>query len=266
MAGTSFAPSAGGGAAGNRGGLDIGELQLTSNKFDPMMPCLQAQLTAQLSAQLGQLDAVSVEEMTGFKGGLNEGVWYLACTRKDVREEYVLKLVRCNRIATNILTESENFAKMFTDHPALVSDPVIAFPVKLFSVCANGAKINDLIVMKKVPGERMAELISRLNHGKQIPQLLQICEKLGVCLADFHGRYSSQHGDFQPSNVFFDEARGAFFLIDIGGMGVPTMDNDVEHFLQAMRIMSGAYGAKLAGEMSRSFEQGYQRAGGRFPP
>eukprot|EP00415_Alexandrium_ostenfeldii_P003728 UN3728 len=160
--------------------------------------------------------------MQGFRGGLNEGVRYLSdpsqgSGKNGSKEELVLKLVKCQRVAHSIPTEAENCLKIYREHPEVINDPTVAFPFKILScIGANGVKRYDLIIMRKVRGERLAELIARKWYTNQVPQLMQILEKLGVCLAEFHVRYgSSQHGDFQPSNIFCEEEREDIALIDI---------------------------------------------------
>lgn len=248
-----------GGAVGSRqGALDAGELQMSGPSFDPT----QGGLRSALLSSLGFLEA-SIEQMTGFSGGLNEGVWFVTGSRNGRHEELVLKLVKCTRIASNVPTEAENCEKVHRDHPSIAADVSVSFPVKIFSCMSHGIKRHDLIVMRRVPGERLAEVICRKYYAKQEGRLLQIFEALGRQLADFHARYgTAQHGDFQPSNVFYDEATDALAFIDIGGMGIPCMDNDVAHFRKAMNLLANAYGPTLHSDAIMAFDRGYQRAGG----
>mmetsp|Transcript_50794 Transcript_50794/g.91243 ORF Transcript_50794/g.91243 Transcript_50794/m.91243 type:complete len:619 (-) Transcript_50794:74-1930(-) len=247
-----------GGAVGSRqGALDAGELQMVGSSFDPM----QGALRSSILSKLGFSDA-SIEQMTGFSGGLNEGVWFVTGTRNGGREQLVLKLVKCTRIASNVPTEAENCEKVYRDHPEIAADTSVSFPLKIFSCMSNGTKRHDLIVMRRVPGERLAELICRKYYAKQEPLLAKIFDALGRQLAEFHSRYgNAQHGDFQPSNVFYDEARDALAFIDIGGMGIPCMDNDVAHFRKAMNLLANAYGPTLHSDLIAAFDRGYQRAG-----
>jgi len=237
-------------------GLDVGELDIGSGPFDPT----QQSIRSQLLAKLGLSSHATIEEMQGFRGGLNEGVWFATDASKgSVKEELVLKLVRCHRVAASIPTEAENCLRIFREHSSAVNDSTIAFPIKIFSCLGTGGtKRYDLIVMRRVRGERLAELIARKWYSKQLPQLMQILEKLGICLAEFHARYSnSQHGDFQPSNIFYDEDEDEIALIDVGGMGVPTMESDVEHFAKSMKLLAEAYGVQLSADGMRHFERGY---------
>jgi len=245
-----------GGASGSRRSpLDGGDLNIGSGSFDPT----QLMVRSQLLAELGFTSA-NMEAMVGFSGGLNEGIWFMTGKRSSgSQEDLVLKLVKCHRIAANVLTEAENFEKVYKDHSGIGADPVIAFPIKIFSCMSDlGTKRNDLIVMRRVPGERLAEVICRKYWAKQEPLLCQVFGKLGRLLAEFHSRYGhAQHGDFQPSNVFYDEASDSLAFIDVGGMGVPTMDNDVTHFRQAMNLLANAYGPTLHIDLIRAFDRGY---------
>lgn len=242
------------------GGPELGALHLPTLPFDPTEQSVRLQLLQGLNAS----DRATIEEMKGFRGGLNEGVWFLSDPGHGGGPprsgyELVLKLVRCHRIATNIPTEAENFLNISREHPSIVNDPSVAFPVKLFNCLGpDGVKKNDLIVMRKVRGERLAEFIALKWYSGAIPQVMQMLEKLGACLAEFHLRYDfTQHGDFQPSNIFYEEEHGEFFLIDVGGMGIPTMETDVEHFNKSMKLLADSYGNRLAIDGIRSFEHGY---------
>lgn len=240
-------------------GLELGQFDFGAEPtFNPSRPAHKAQLLQKLAFP----SSATVTAMQGFRGGLNEGVWYVACPGRD---ELVLKLVRCKRLATNILTEAENFAKLSTEYPTAYRDPQLALPLKILSCLGRGGeKKNDLIIMRKVRGERLAEWIAKKWHGSQSPQMMQLFERLGARLAEYHARYgNAQHGDFQPSNIFYDEARDALCFIDMGGMGVPTMETDVEHFVKSLTLLAQSYGNQLAIDGERHFKQGYAQGGGR---
>jgi len=244
-------------------GIDGGDLVFGPGAFDP----LQQHVRGQLLANFQLTEACVIEEMSGFKGGLNQGVWFMKEPAR-IPQDYVLKLVRCNRIASNVLTEAENCAKLFREQKGLATDAAVSFPVKTFNcVDSSGEKQHDLIVMKKVRGERLAEAIAHKWHAKQFDRVYQIMDKVGYALADFHGRYgNTQHGDFQPANIFWDEERSGVSLIDIGGMGVPCMDNDMEHFQNALRLLAESYKSPdLHNVGYRHFEQGYNRCPKKRP-
>jgi hypothetical protein len=237
--------------------LEVGELDIGSGPFDPTSPSVSSQLTS----ALGYAENSVIEEMTGFRGGLNEGVWFLSDSSHA--RDLVLKLVKCNRISATILTEAENFVKISSEFPRMSQDPAVAFPVRIFK-CLGAAPErphrHDLIVMWKVRGERMAELIAHKWYQKQFDQLWEIFDHLGQALSSYHKRYNeNQHGDFQPSNVFYDEDAGDIALIDIGGMGVPTATTDIEHFNKSLKLLADVYGGQLLSEGFKSFEAGYAR-------
>lgn len=245
-------------ASTNRsGGLLAGDLILENDVFDPSEP----RLCTQLAEKLGSFSGI--EAMKGFAGGLNEGVWFMY----GEEETYVLKLVKCQRIACHVPTEAENLERVRQQHPGIGADQTIAFPVKLCGCYStDGTKRYDLIVMRKIPGERLAEVLGRWYYAQQEPSedplLRQLWESLGRQLASFHERYGKQHGDFQPFNIFYDEVTGAICFIDVGGMGIPTMDNDVEHFREAMGLLKKGYNEQLMDDLTAAFIQGYKQAGG----
>lgn len=237
--------------------LEVGEIEIGDGKFNPKEPALQAQLIA----MLGYSKNSTIEEMTGFRGGLNEGVWFLSdSSQSPPVKDLVLKLVKCSRLGPRILTEAENFVKINADHCTIAKDPAVAFPVRIFKCLGSGPERThryDLIVMWKVHGERLAEYIAHKWYAKELHELWEIFERLGRVLASFHLRYNdSQHGDFQPSNVFYDEKTGDISLIDIGGMGVPTSETDQVHFTKSLKLLGDSYGAPLL-DGQRSFEDGY---------
>lgn len=243
--------------------LEAATLHITAQSFDPLSPSVRAQLLALLGLGPGAV----IEEMKGFKGGLNEGVWFAndrarpALGVSGPGTELVLKLVRGTRIDQNLLTEAENFQKIAREHPMATSDAALAFPLRVVAVVGpGGARRHDLIVMRKVRGERLAEVIARKWYRGEVSQIMRLLERLGTCLGEFHTRYSGvQHGDFQPSNIIYDDERDALVMIDVGGMGVPTMQGDVAHFCKSLRLLAEAYGTGLANDGTRRFEQGYAR-------
>lgn len=236
---------------------DRDELRIRGGSFDPLQP----QMRSQIASQLGFDGAAKLEKMAGFSGGLNEGIWFMSGEMAGRHEDLVLKLVRCKRIASNIPTEAENLEGLMLEHPELASDSLVAFPIKIFDVADDDGKCNNLIVMRKVPGERLAELICRKYYSKQEAHLIGIFEELGKQLAVFHKRYGNmQHGDFQPSNIFYDEASDTLSFIDVGGMGIPTVDDDVSHLCQAMNLLAHSYGPSLHEDCIAAFDKGYQKA------
>ena len=81
--------------------------------------------------------------MGGFKGGLNQGIWIVS----DSDRQLVLKQSKCERTASSILSEAENFVRIAKEQPQIASDPLVAFPVKIFScIGSEGDRLSDLIV------------------------------------------------------------------------------------------------------------------------
>lgn len=219
--------------------------------FEPKLSTVRQQLLAHLSLS----ESASIKEMTGFKGGLNQGIWIVS----DYSQKLVLKQTRCQRIAVNVMTEAENFVRIARDHPEITNDPMIAFPVKIFSCIGPEGKISDVIAMKKCPGERLCEFVAHKFYANQMSQLTHALELVGQSLSQFHFRYGhEQHGDFQPSNIYYEESTDTVTFIDVGGMGVPTLGGDVDHFHQCIRAMTSSYQANLFVELLRAFDKGYQ--------
>lgn len=246
---------------GQPSGLQASELQIGDGSFDPANPAVRSKLLA----ALGVGPRAVIEEMKGFRGGLNEGVWFLtdpAQPNPGSQGELVLKLVRGCRIDQSLLTEAENLQKIAREKPGVTSDPALAFPTRVVGLLGpGGAKRHDLIVMRKARGDRLAEFIARKWYSGQAQALLHVFEKVGACLGEFHTRYgNTQHGDFQPSNILYDEEGDALRFIDVGGMGVPTTQGDVAHFSHSIRLLAETYGASLANDGLRRFDQGYARS------
>lgn len=233
--------------------MDLDELLIGAGPFSPAQEPFRTQLLVKLGMQFN----THVEEMEGFGSGLKEGIWLARGTTQE--HTLVLKLVSCDRITANIPTEAENCIKIHREHPGVATDSTIAFPFKIFScVGLDGAKRYDLLVMKKVRGTCLAELIAEKWHGNQIPQLCQIMERLGERLAEFHASYgNSQHGNLEPSNIFYDEVTDTVSFIDLVGMGIQIMENDVEHFSKSIRFLGQEYGIRLTIQGVCHFKQGY---------
>eukprot|EP00403_Amphidinium_massartii_P024059 CAMPEP_0178407882 /NCGR_PEP_ID=MMETSP0689_2-20121128/19655_1 /TAXON_ID=160604 /ORGANISM="Amphidinium massartii, Strain CS-259" /LENGTH=832 /DNA_ID=CAMNT_0020028965 /DNA_START=71 /DNA_END=2565 /DNA_ORIENTATION=- len=177
-------------------------------------------------------------------GGLNEGVFI--CKDPLRRVELVLKLVKAHRRRPQTPTDTESFRWLVEQCPHIVDDALLAFPRKIISMIgSNAERTYDIIVMKRCPGRSLSEIVAgKLAMGK-VDVLLELFAKVGSCLAEFHVRYGGwQHGDFTPSNIFHDERLGRTSFIDVGDVGRPQVETDVEHFLKALEILEKAYGQK----------------------
>jgi len=234
------------------GSLETRELQIGAGRFDPSQPQLRSRLLEELGAQQG----AKLEALGGFCGGLNEGMWML----NDPPRSLVLKLVKCQRF-DSFPTEVDKLVKLSREHPSIMDDPALAYPIKVFRcVGPAGQHRYDLIVMRRAPGQPLSDLVAARCHEKKVEDLMRIFEQLGRFLADFHKRYGNmQHGDFQPSNIFYDEVSRRFTMIDVADIGPqdPLSEADVKHFSSGLRLLSGLLGQRYCAEGRRRFEAGY---------
>jgi hypothetical protein len=233
--------------------LSVEDLQIGAGIFDPKQPHIHAQIVA----KLGVSGHSTVERLAGFTGGRNEGVWILTDRQGLKNEQYVLKLISCRRIHPTVPTETENFQKLSLDHPGLSNDSEVAFPLKLFACQNPGPRRYDLIVMQSAPGTRLAEVLSYKWQARQVQDIMKILRCVGACLKRFHMRYgNTQHADLQAANVFWDDATEAVTFIDLGGMGLVTIETDNEHFKKAFRMITERWGA-IKEDGCRMFDIGY---------
>jgi Ser/Thr protein kinase RdoA (MazF antagonist) len=240
-------------------GLHAHDLLIGAGAFDPSQPNVKSQLTAKLGVGLNSV----IQRMQGPRGGLNEGVW----TLEDGSRSFVLKLVKSRNGPASMPTEAERLVQLSRQHPSVASDPALAFPQNIFRCLgACGDARYDLIVMRKAPGQPLADVIARKWHGGQASELMRIFELLGCFLADFHARYGNwQHGDFQPSNVFYDEATGKFTMLDVSDIApqLGFAESDVEHFMKSIGLLARFFGPHFDVEARRHFEAGYCGSGAR---
>lgn len=223
--------------------------------FDPSRPVIKAQI----AAKLGVSQSAVVEAKQGHRGGMNEGVWIM----KDHSQSFVLKLVKGTN-AFGMPTEAEKLVRLCSEHSSIANDASLAFPVKIFKCGAAGKRL-ELIVMRKVPGTLLSDLIATMlgvsRSDNKMSKLMSIFEHLGRFLADFQMRYNNkQHNDFQPSNIFYDPAMGKFTLIDVSDIGPKTTmaELDADRFTAALNMMTNCYGQNFYFEGKRHFEAGYR--------
>mmetsp|Transcript_101945 Transcript_101945/g.179482 ORF Transcript_101945/g.179482 Transcript_101945/m.179482 type:complete len:426 (+) Transcript_101945:89-1366(+) len=226
-------------------------LQIGQQRFDPTHPTMKSTILS----RLGIGAHASIECHGSNHGGLNEGVW----TVKDPAQpsqELVLKLVSAHR------GEGDIFANLARQHPGICSDPLLTFPKVVFHCLgARGEKRYDLIAMRRAPGISLAEFLAQKHFTKQMSEILRVLTKIGSCLGEFHSQYNdAQHGDFQTSNIFYDEATDKVTFIDFAGMGAKAKccKTDVEFFVNALRICAATYGQQLLTDGARHFEVGYR--------
>lgn len=97
----------------------------------------------------------------------------------------------------------------------------------------------------------------------RVPEVLAILEKAGKCLGEFHQHYGGkQHGDLTPTNVLYDEVSGRVTLIDLGGMGCSSFENDVSYFSKSLSLSARLVGPQLETQGVHHFKQGYAMANG----
>merc|ERR1712048_1138932 len=161
-------------------------------------------------------------------------------------------------------TEAENLINMSREHPALVHDMSVAFPRQIVRVL--GSRQNhryDVIVMEKAAGRGLGQVIQEKWRTGRVPDLLAILEKVGKCLGEFHQHYGGkQHGDLTPTNVLYDEASGRVTLIDLGGMGSSSFENDVSYFSKSLSLSARLMDRQLEIQGVQHFKQGYAKASG----
>jgi hypothetical protein len=234
--------------------LDVDMLHFGGD-FDLKQPSLQEQLLSKLS-KLKISPKSAIEELQQH-GGLNQGVWTVKNAAGEQPQELVLNLVRGDR------KEGEQFVQLSRRQPSLMHDPVLAFPVMIIHCICNGETQQqyDLIAMPKVQGESLSSVIGKMWWRQQSQELMRIIEKVGACIAEFHQKYNNQHGDFQPSNIYYDEACGAVTFIDLVGIAPEgsCTDNDVQHFLTSLTLMAKAYGPKFLEDSQSHFMSGYSK-------
>merc|ERR1712048_872880 len=169
---------------------------------------------------------------------------------------------RSQAVFPGVPTEAENLIKISREHPSLAHDMSVAFPRQI--VCVLGSRQNhryDVIVMEKASGRGLGQVIQEKWRTGRVPELLAILEKVGKCLGEFHQHYDGkQHGDLTPTNVFYDEASGRVTLIDLGGMGSSSFENDVSYFSKSLSLSARLIDRQLESQGIQYFKQGYATA------
>lgn len=234
------------------------ELKLDMAVFDPAQP----QLRSKLLKRLGFPETATIEKYTeGDHGSFNDGVWLLSDTNSH---GLVLKLVPHQRARPSRATDSEKYVNLQRQRPNIVTENSLSFPLKIFQLKGpSGTKPKDLLVMREAPGFQITHHLYYKFHGGSSSALLDIFKELGIFMCTMHRVYKGmQHGDCQPSNVFYDETTGYFTLIDVADFGFgPYMadggEDDVEHFIVGLKSLSEWYGENLIADCERQFRTGY---------
>jgi len=217
-------------------------------------------------AKLGRINAAAARElekdlqMTGFQGGLNEGVWQLG--------GFILKLTTAERRHPAVPTEAEMLMKLHKVWPGIASDTDLAFPVAIFHLVGpHGQRRHDLIVMNQAPGCSLTDYLACQLSCNKVHEALQVIDRLGAFLGEFHKRYDNhQHSDFTPSNVFYDESQSKFTLIDVSGIAPiqpgSSEDTDIYRFCISISLCAGAYGQVFSKEAPHRLEKSHNAATG----
>mmetsp|Transcript_62749 Transcript_62749/g.99120 ORF Transcript_62749/g.99120 Transcript_62749/m.99120 type:complete len:1087 (-) Transcript_62749:8-3268(-) len=233
------------------GKLQIEDIATAPGLPNPMHP----QMRSQILARLGIAPDATIKKMNSF-GGQNDGVWLL----ESGGITCVLKLVRNVNLGIELPTETERFAQLAAACPNLLYDDALTFPMRIFRLRSQVQNPTfDLLVMPLATGERLSDIVSILWALKKRGQVMDIMERAGKFLKDFHARYNNmQHCDFQPSNLFYDEARQKFTLVDLADLGQQALitEKDADRFLNGLRIMGKSLGPEFM-ETLRHFQAGY---------
>jgi len=235
--------------------LDMFDMKLPAKVFDPNCATVHAELLSRIGASPHSV----IKAMEGFAGGLNEGIWFLS-EPSSAREELTLKLVRGTRKYPEFPTEAENLLRLHESYPNIAKDPSLSFPFQIAHIVNASLDEYDLLIMRKAPGQSLADHVSLKFALKQMGKLQEIMEKIGASLGRFHANYGGQqHGDFQPSNIFYDEQADLVTFIDVGGIGIPTTETDSVHFEKSMLLCYSYIGAELTTTGMERFKQVLRR-------
>lgn len=235
-------------------------IQLNTEDLQVRVSCDPTQdpyVKAQILSKMGLSQKTLIEKLPPhISGGQNHGVWVLRDTRSN--NVLILKLVPSTPLY-GIPSEATRLRNLALQHPFIVSDNSVAFPLKIFKCMGPAGEHSfDFIVMRKVAGEPLTDIITKSDRAGAMPQCMLIFRELGIFLAQFHKRYSNkQHGDFHTSNIYYDASSGSFSLIDIGNLGNKCVKKrDTEYFLETLSSMWAMKSCLTEGK--RNFEEGYR--------
>lgn len=241
--------------------MTVEELRMGSSDFDPLNP----QTRLQLLEKLGFAKNSTIELSQDNSGSFNYGVWNLY---NSTTHGLCLKLVESTRRHPARLTDSEKCQKLAAMCQRIVNEFTLSFPVKIFELRApSGARCkHDLIVMRRAAGIQLTQILYHKWHANQRDELLRMFNEFGSFMHTMHRVYKGmQHGDCQPSNVFYDLINGYFTLIDVADMGYGPFvadggENDVEHFVKGLKTLTKWYSQQFIADAERQFRAGYAEA------
>lgn len=237
--------------------MAVEDMVMANLVFDPFNP----QTRSLLLSKLGLGDDTVVETSEDNSGNFNDGVWIL---RSKTSHGLIVKLV--NHIHPTRATDSEKFAKICGECPNIVGEFSFAFPVRILYLRGpDGQRCKDLIVMRRAVGLQLTQILYHKWQAKELEELLHMFKEFGTFLRTIHRVYKGrQHGDCQPSNVFYDGFNGVFTLVDCADFGFGPFvaaggENDVEHFVCGLKSLSQWYGCEFIDGAEKHFRQGYQQ-------
>lgn len=242
--------------------LGIEDFRMDRDDFD----LERAQLRANLLGKLGLLESVSIEKLDeGNSGAFNDGIWIIS---DGTSPGLVLKLVPHFRLRATRKTDTEKYVDLQRMCPNIVTELSLAFPLRIFHLSGPGGFRNkDLIVMRQAAGLQLTQHLYHKFHAGQVAELLNIFKEFGKFMRTIHRVYrvggkSMQHGDCQPSNVFYDEPSGLFTLVDVADFGFgPYLaqggEDDIEHFIEGLDRLKQWYGQALTDGCAQEFRRGY---------
>jgi hypothetical protein len=237
-------------------GLRTATLKMSSDIFDPTSEDIRSQMVACLNCSPKACFQKLLDP-----AGSTEGIWLL---KDSAGTNLEMRLIRSERKYPQIPTDSEKFATLACNCPDIMSDPSLCFPSMMLKCCEpNGKEVYDLLVIRQAKGRRIAEIVAHNYRQGNQESLVEIFEKLGSYLADFHRRYQMQHGHCNASNVFYDEATHAFTMINLADISAKAYDaenDDVTYFNRKMMALSEFYGSEFLARCAMSLQKGYKKA------
>jgi len=230
----------------------VEDLQVNES-YDPLQdPSLKADILSKLDLSQNS----TLKKFSGHSGAQNQGMWII----QDVQTQssFVLKLVHSRGIC-GLPSEAQKLISVYKEHPDIVHDAAVAFPVKIFNCLGPGSDhSHDFIVLRKVSGAPLSDVITDHYKQSRMRELMPILRELGAFLAQFHGRYGNcQHGDFHASNIFYDASSCRFTLIDVADIGNRLVKKrDAAYFVENLSKLSVM--REFFNEGKCNFEEGYK--------
>jgi hypothetical protein len=240
--------------------MTIEDLLMDRKDFDPN----RASLKASLLRKLGLEDAVFEQLDMDNSGCFNDGIWLVSDSEPT---GFVLKLVPHRH--TGRKSDREKYTELQQRCPKILTEFSLAFPIKILQLKdPSGIITKDLIVMREAPGMQLTQHLYYKFLSGRSAELLNIFEDFGKFMKSIHSNYrvnnkSMQHGDCQPSNVFYDDDSRIFTLVDVADFGFgPYLaeggENDVQHFIDGLQTLTPWYGNSLIEDCAAFFRSGYR--------